>query len=79
MCGSASRMTLPSSSRPPDPVAPLQARRLLCVWLVSALVLTLAPFALRAASRAYIEFGLERLDLAESVSGAELPRMGIQR
>ena len=69
MCASASRTTPPSSSRPPDPVAPLHARRLLLVWLVSTLVLTLAPFALRAAPRAWTDFSrLGSFDLLANIA-----------
>ena len=69
MCASASRTTPPSSSSPPDPVAPLHARRLLFVWLVSTLVLTLAPFALRATPRAWNDLSrLGSFDLLANVA-----------
>jgi VanZ family protein len=50
-------------------VAPLHARRLLSVWLVSTLVLTLAPFALRATPRAWNDFSrLGSFDLLANVA-----------
>lgn len=50
-------------------MAPLHARRLLCVWFVSTLVLTLAPFALRATPRAWNDFSrLGSFDLLANVA-----------
>lgn len=69
MCASASKRTPPSSSRPPEPVAPSHARRLLCVWFVSTLVLTLAPFALRATPRGWSDVSrLGGFDLLANVA-----------
>lgn len=50
-------------------MAPPHARRLLCVWLVSTLVLTLAPFALRSSPRAWGDFSrLGGFDLLANVA-----------
>jgi VanZ family protein len=50
-------------------VAPLHARRLLLVWLVSTLVLTLAPFALRSTPRPWNDFSrLGSFDLLANVA-----------